>query len=195
MLSTDDLRRRPSRPPDYSAENQALIALAQEMASSPEDILQKLANTALSLCRAHSAGLSVLEDGDQRSNFHWRAIAGQWTPHINGGTPRNFGPCGTVLDQNVAMVCSHPEPIGHLPGLGERHRPTTLCRSVLSVACAVLVGMQIPNAQQSAESYEPWPPHNFICTDATECWTDCDAKLWRYRGDIQTPLPNGLRIG
>jgi PAS domain S-box-containing protein len=109
MLSTDELQRRPSRPPDHAAENQALIALAQEMTTSPEGILQRLADTALSLCRAHSAGLSLLEDGDQRSNFHWRAIAGQWAPHINGGTPRNFGPCGTVLDQGVAMVCSHPE--------------------------------------------------------------------------------------
>ena len=71
--------------------------------------MQKLADTALALCRAHSAGLSLLEDGDQKSNFHWRAIAGQWAPHVNGGTPRDFGPCGTVLDQNVAMVCSHPE--------------------------------------------------------------------------------------
>jgi PAS domain S-box-containing protein len=79
------------------------------MATSPEGILQTLADTALNLCRAHSAGLSLLEDGDQRSNFHWRAIAGQWAPYVNGGTPRNFGPCGTVLDQDVAMVCSHPE--------------------------------------------------------------------------------------
>jgi PAS domain S-box-containing protein len=109
MLSTDELRRRPSRRPNHAAENQALIALAKAMATSPEDIVQKLADTALSLCRAHSAGLSLLEDGDQKSNFHWRAIAGQWSPHLGGGTPRNFGPCGTVLDQNVAMVCSHPE--------------------------------------------------------------------------------------
>ena len=109
MLSTDELRGRPSRRPDHAAENQALIALAQAMATSPEDILQRLADTALSLCRAHSAGLSLLEDGDRKSNFHWRAIAGQWTSHVNGGTPRDFGPCGTVLDQGVAMVCSHPE--------------------------------------------------------------------------------------
>jgi len=109
MLSTAELVRRPSRPPDYAAENRALIALAQVMATSPDAILQKLADTALTLCRAHSAGLSLLEDGDQKNNFHWRAIAGQWARHINGGTPRNFGPCGTVLDQDVAMVCSHPE--------------------------------------------------------------------------------------
>ena len=109
MLSTAELRRRPSRAPDHEAESNALIALARSMASSPEGILQKLAETALTLCRAHSAGLSLLEEGDQKSNFHWRAIAGQWASHIDGGTPRDFGPCGTVLDQNVAMVCSHPE--------------------------------------------------------------------------------------
>jgi PAS domain S-box-containing protein len=86
-----------------------LIALAREMATSPESVLQNLADTALMLCRAHSAGLSILEEGDQKKSFHWRAIAGQWAPHVNGGTPRNFGPCGTVLDRNVALLCSHPE--------------------------------------------------------------------------------------
>ena len=109
MLSTAELSRRPSRPPDYAAENRALIALALEMTTSPESILQKLADTALMLCRAHSAGLSILEEVDQKKNFHWRAIAGQWAPHVNGGTPRDFGPCGTVLDRNIALVCSHPE--------------------------------------------------------------------------------------
>jgi PAS domain S-box-containing protein len=109
MLSTADLARRPSRPPDREAEVSALIALAQSMAASPEGILQKLVDTALALCRAGSAGLSLLEDGDQKSNFHWRAIAGQWASHVNGGTPRDFGPCGTVLDCNMPMLCSHPE--------------------------------------------------------------------------------------
>src|SRR3979490_2689575 len=104
-----ELSRRPSRPPDHAAENRALIALAQELAGSPENILQTLAETALALCRAHSAGLSLLEDGDQRTSFHWRAIAGEWAPHRDGGTPRNFGPCGTVLDCNVPLLFSHPE--------------------------------------------------------------------------------------
>lgn len=108
-LSTAELSRRPSRPPDYASENQALIALARVMAVSPASILQKLAETALSMCRAHSSGLSLLEDGDQRRNFHWRAIAGAWTPHVVGGTPRDFGPCGTVVDRNVALLFSHPE--------------------------------------------------------------------------------------
>ena len=109
MLSTAELSRRPSRPPDHAAENRAMAALARELATSPDGILQKLAETALALCGAHSAGLSLLEESDRKRNFHWRAIAGAWAPHLNGGTPREFGPCGTVLDRNVALMCSHPE--------------------------------------------------------------------------------------
>ena len=108
-ISIDELSRRPSRPPDHAAENRALVALAQKMAASPDGILQMLADTALTLCRAHSAGLSLLEDGDQKRNFHWRAVAGRWSPHLGGGTPRDFGPCGTVLDRNEALLFSHPE--------------------------------------------------------------------------------------
>jgi GAF domain len=85
------------------------MALAREMATSPGSILQKLAETALISCCAHSAGLSLLEEFDQKKHFHWRAIAGEWASHVNGGTPRDFGPCGAVLDRNVALVFSHPE--------------------------------------------------------------------------------------
>jgi len=109
MLSTDELNQRPSRAPDHAAEYHALIELARVTATSPELLLQKLAETALVLCRAQSAGLSLLEDGDQRTNFHWRAIVGQWASHVNGGTPRDFGPCGTVLDRNSPLLCRHPE--------------------------------------------------------------------------------------
>jgi PAS domain S-box-containing protein len=108
-LSTAEMNRRPSRPPDHAAENRALISLARQMAASPAGILQALADTALTLCRGHSAGLSLLEKNDQKKNFHWRAIAGRWAPHLNGGTPREFGPCGTVLDCNAPLIFSHPE--------------------------------------------------------------------------------------
>ena len=109
MTSAEVLRQRPSRPPDYAAENLALIGLAQSLATAPEEILQRLADTALNICRAHSAGLSLLEASDQQRHFHWRAIAGEFAHHLNGGTPRDFGPCGTVLDRNAAQLCSHPE--------------------------------------------------------------------------------------
>jgi PAS domain S-box-containing protein len=107
VLSTAELNRRPSRPPDHAAENRALIALARELATSPQGILQKLAETALTMCRAHSAGLSLLND-DQKT-FHWPVIVGTWARHLGGGTPRDYGPCGTVLDRDTPLLFSHPE--------------------------------------------------------------------------------------
>src|SRR4051812_29662342 len=76
VLSTAELSRRPSRPPDHAAENRVLVALTQELATSPAGILQKLVNTVMSLCRAHSAGISLLrEDG---KDSYWPIVAGQW---------------------------------------------------------------------------------------------------------------------
>jgi PAS domain S-box-containing protein len=69
--------------------------------------LQKLAETALSLCRAQSAGVSLLDE--TRKNFYWPAVAGQWACYLGAGTPRDFGPCGTVLDRDVPLLFSHPE--------------------------------------------------------------------------------------
>jgi PAS domain S-box-containing protein len=117
MISATDLSRRPSRLPDYAAENTALVALAHGMATAPSDILQKLATTALTLCRAHSAGFSLLEDRGQKRTFCWHAVVGKWAPHAGQSMPRDFGPCGTVLDRNAAMLCSHPE--RDFPYLGE----------------------------------------------------------------------------
>jgi PAS domain S-box-containing protein len=104
ILCTEELRQRPARTPDYEKENRALVALAKVMADSPRTVLQSLAETLLDLCNAGSAGVSLLtkEDGGQR--FYWPAIAGAWKPHIGGGTPRNFGPCGDVLDRNMTLL-------------------------------------------------------------------------------------------
>jgi PAS domain S-box-containing protein len=32
-----------------------------------------------------------------------------WNPHVGGGTPRNFGPCGDVLDKNCTLLFKHFE--------------------------------------------------------------------------------------
>ncbi len=107
VLSTDELNRRPARPPEYQAENRALVALAQRMADSPLTILQKLAESALELCGAQSAGISLLEA--DKARFYWPAIAGQWAGYVGGGPPREYSPCGTVLDRDSALLFSHPE--------------------------------------------------------------------------------------
>jgi PAS domain S-box-containing protein len=107
VVCTEKLNRRPSRAPDYQAENCALVALAQALADSPRTILQRLAQMILEVFRADSAGISLLTE-DEKS-FYWPAIAGMWQPHIGGGTPRDFGPCGDVLDRDAPMLFTHWE--------------------------------------------------------------------------------------
>jgi PAS domain S-box-containing protein len=114
ILCTEELRRRPSRPPDYEKENRALVALVSALADSPNTVLQALADTILDVTQCDSAGLSLLTSDGTRPDaygkrFYWPAIAGMWNPHIGGGTPRNFGPCGDVLDQDRALLFQHFE--------------------------------------------------------------------------------------
>ena len=107
IITTAELSQRPSRPPDYAAENRALVALTQALAHPPNGILHKIAETALTLCRAHSAGVSLLEPDGKR--FFWPAVVGQWAGHVDGGASRDHGPSGTVLDCGAAQLMSHPE--------------------------------------------------------------------------------------
>jgi PAS domain S-box-containing protein len=109
ILCTEELDRRPSRPPDYETENRALAALVQALADSPRTILQTLADKILEVFEADSAGISLLTKEDGGKRFYWPAIAGGWKPHIGGGTPRDFGPCGDVLDRNAALLFRHFE--------------------------------------------------------------------------------------
>ena len=114
ILCTEELQRRPSRPPEYEKENRALVKLASTLADSPGTIFQTLAETILDITQCDSAGLSLLtRDGKTPDacgeRFYWPAIAGIWNPHIGGGTPRNFGPCGDVLDQNRTLLFRHFE--------------------------------------------------------------------------------------
>ena len=107
ILCTEELNRRPSRAPNYEAENCALVGLAQALADSPRTILQTMAEKMLEVFQCDSAGFSLLTK-DEKS-FYWPAIAGMWQPHIGGGTPRDFGPCGDVLDCNGPMLFTHWE--------------------------------------------------------------------------------------
>ena len=114
ILCTEELQRRPSHPPDYEKENRALVSLISTLADSPNTILQTLAETILDITQCDSAGLSLLTSDGKTPDacgkrFYWPAIAGMWNPHVGGGTPRNFGPCGDVLDKNRTLLFKHFE--------------------------------------------------------------------------------------
>ena len=105
---TSELARRPARPPEYEAESRALVDLASVMASDPHTILQKLAEAALELCQADSSGISILEKDCVPPIFRWYATAGKFGPFLGGTTPRDFSPCGVVLDRNAAQLMVDP---------------------------------------------------------------------------------------
>ena len=81
LIVTAELERRASRTPDFEGESRALAALVEAMSSASanaDGLMQQLAETALLLCRAHSACVSVLEELDGQEVFRWRAAAGTW---------------------------------------------------------------------------------------------------------------------
>ncbi|MGA2879197.1 MAG: ATP-binding protein [Bryobacteraceae bacterium] len=107
VIHTRELNRRQPRQPDFEAVTGTLVMLARTMADSPEKTLQQLVETALSLCHAHSAGISLLEEENGSKIFRWHGVAGEYAPHLWGTTPRDFSPCGTVLDTNQVQLMSH----------------------------------------------------------------------------------------
>ena len=107
ILCTEELHRRPRRKPDFEAENRSLLALARVLADAPRTVLQSLADTVMESLNAGSAGVSLLDQDGQ--NFFWPAVAGQWQHHVGDGTPRDFSPCGDVLDCNAPLLFKHIE--------------------------------------------------------------------------------------
>jgi two-component sensor histidine kinase len=109
ILVTGHLETRPRRRPDHEAENRALNDLALLMVEQPSELYQRFAHLAMDLCKAGSAGISLLEtraSGDVI--FRWKALAGALSPHVGGHTPRDFSPCGICLDQGETILLSWP---------------------------------------------------------------------------------------
>src|SRR3954469_7680212 len=86
------LTSRPYRSPDYEAEERALALLAAELAENPRNMLQKLVETALVLCKADTAGLSLLETHGGTEVFRWEALAGVFAAARNNTMPRDASP-------------------------------------------------------------------------------------------------------
>jgi signal transduction histidine kinase/CheY-like chemotaxis protein len=106
VITTAELSRRPSRAPDLAAENRVLLKLATTMAQEPRRVLQELVDNARELCGAGSAGISLLDPQETGppTRFRWMATSGEYGPLAGNTMPRDFSPCGTVLDQNRLLL-------------------------------------------------------------------------------------------
>jgi signal transduction histidine kinase len=132
VVVTGELARRPTRPAESQAESQALVDLMKTLKESNGNVLQELADTAMRLCRAHSAGVSIAEEEAGQAVLRWHGAAGRWAPFLMGTMPRGASPSGAVLDRNAPLLMSYPE----------RHFPYTM-GSVPPLAEVLLVPFQV----------------------------------------------------
>lgn len=108
VLITPELDARPSRAPDYEAENRALRELAETMAAEPDKVLPHVAEAAMALTRADSAGVSLLEPGGEHAVFRWVATAGAFAEQLGGTMPREASPCGEVIARDAVLLLKEP---------------------------------------------------------------------------------------
>ena len=99
------LASRRSRPPDHAGEAAALLDLATELGRNPANLCQRLAEIALPLCRAESAGVSVL-DGDV---WRWCGLAGLYAPHRAATLSRAASPASACVDERRSHLLSYPD--------------------------------------------------------------------------------------
>ena len=95
---------RPSRPPNPAAQAKLIERLARTLLEDPDSILQWLVDSALDMCGADSAGISVERyfksetDFDTRiDGFQWIATAGQYRRLLDAVIPRKPSACDICL--------------------------------------------------------------------------------------------------
>ena len=97
-LITAELATRASRRPNHGAEAKVLRRLAHALATSDAAMLDMLTSEAARLCKAGSAGISVLESPpDKPASFRWAALAGHCAPLLNTYRPFDDSVCGVTL--------------------------------------------------------------------------------------------------
>ncbi|MGX1167023.1 PAS domain S-box-containing protein [Bradyrhizobium sp. USDA 372] len=109
VMITAELASRPSRAPEHESESRALALLAEEMASNPRGVLRKCAELVMELCKADSAGISILEPGGTSGILRWHAAAGGFAPNLHRTMPQEASPCGTVMERDRVLLFNEAE--------------------------------------------------------------------------------------
>jgi hypothetical protein len=109
LIVTSELTQRPSRLPDYRAELRAIKMLVSTMSETPQEFWQRLAETAVQLCGAGTAGVSLLVTESGKEVFRAQAVAGVLSASIPSTIPRDATPCGVALDRSGTQLVRLPE--------------------------------------------------------------------------------------
>jgi len=110
IICTSQLLERVASRRDIPAEHAALMDLVGQFATESALPLQRLVDLAVELCKAGSAGVSLLEPGSAPGNglFRWAAMAGEYRGYVGGTTPEGSSPCGTCLALGTPQLYRYP---------------------------------------------------------------------------------------
>jgi CheY-like chemotaxis protein/GAF domain-containing protein len=128
VLVTAELSLRPVRaraPADLDA---AILRLTDELASPSRYALQRVVEEAMVLCRAGSAGVSLLEASDGRERFRWHAVSGALREYLWSALPRELSLGHIVIERDAAQLFRYPE--RYLTPLSERRPQLVECLCV-----------------------------------------------------------------
>ncbi|KQX22693.1 sensor histidine kinase [Sphingomonas sp. Root1294] len=102
-----ELNRRPIPVTDSARDKAAILDLAARMVDEPEAVLPRFVELAMEIGGGVSAGFSLFEPGAGR--FRWRHLHGSLAAFEDATTPRDFSPCGVVLDRRAPVLAVHSE--------------------------------------------------------------------------------------
>jgi hypothetical protein len=91
---------RSERPQNQALQMQGMQRIARAFVQSPEAVLQELVDTAMALCGADSAVISVeKEDSPESGRYQWVAAAGQLAHLRDSVLPHHPSACTLALDR------------------------------------------------------------------------------------------------
>ncbi|MBC8103512.1 MAG: GAF domain-containing protein [Cytophagales bacterium] len=104
-----ELGRRPVPAMDFARDKAAIRELAARMVDEPEAVLPRFVELAMEIGGGVSAGFSLFEGGPGAGVFRWRYLYGSLVAFEHATTPRDFSPCGVVLDRKTPVLTVHSE--------------------------------------------------------------------------------------
>lgn len=110
ILITEELCRRVPRTTDLKQENDALHSLIRQLVEQPQTLLKKLVTIITKLCRAETAGVSLLEVTPSGEDIcRWVALAGILEAYEQTPTLYTCSSCGICLERQAPLLYSYPE--------------------------------------------------------------------------------------
>lgn len=94
---------------DVGQDKRAIQELAARMVDEPQAVLPRFVELAMQIAGGVSAGFSIYEGGPGAGVFRWRHLHGSLAAFENATTPRDFSPCGVVLDRAAPVLTVHSE--------------------------------------------------------------------------------------